>query len=130
MKFDTANVNSIFMAGFSYLKKTLSRNLRLFRLSRKITQDQLEELSGVSRYTISDIETGANWPRDDTLEKLASSLGIKPTDFFTDSENPVQRSTIREDILNQVKQSLKATIDSAIDDLSITFNTTHTKPRR
>lgn len=130
MKFHFAIVNLIFMAGFSYLKKTLSRNLRIFRQAKKLTQDQLEELSGISRYTISEIETGGNWPRDVTLEKLASSLGVKPTDFFTDSENPIQQNSIREDILNQVKRSLKTTIDSAIDDLSITFNTTHIKPRK
>lgn len=118
------------MGDFSYLKKILSRNLRLFRQTRKITQEQLAEESDVSKYTISDIENCVSWPGDETLEKLASSLGIKATDFFNDSENPVQELSIREDVLLQVKRSLKKTIDSAIDDLGIEFNTSHVKTRK
>lgn len=113
------------MGDFSHLKKTLSRNLRLFRQARKITQDQLEEKSGVSKYTISDIENCVSWPGDETLEKLASSLGIKSTDFFNDANNPLQDISVREDVLVRVKESLKSTIDSAIDNLGIQFNTTH-----
>ncbi len=113
----------------SYLKKTLSRNLKLFRQSKKITQDHLEELSGVSKYTISDIETCESWPGAETLEKLAKSLGIKATDFFNDSDNPVADLSVRENTLNQVRRDLKSVIDNAIDNLNIPFNTTHSKPR-
>ncbi len=111
----------------SYLKKTLSRNLKLFRQAKKITQDHLEELSGVSKYTISDIETCVSWPCADTLEKLAAPLGIKATDFFNDSDNPVADISIRENTLNQVRRDLKSVIDKAIDNLDITFKTTHSK---
>lgn len=118
------------MADFSYLKKTLSRNLRLFRQAKKITQDQLEEISGVSRYTISDIENCVSWPGDDTLEKLAASLEINPTDFFRDTPNPTKEISIREDLFNQVKDSIKETLNNAIDDLTMPYNTTHIKPRK
>lgn len=115
------------MGDFSYLKKTLARNLRTFRQAKKITQDQLEELSGISRYTISDIENCLTWPKDETLEKLAASLGIKPTDFFNDSSNPGKDISVREEVFNQVKSTIKATLNNAIDDLTITYNTTHSK---
>lgn len=118
------------MGDFSYLRKTLSRNLRMFRQSKKFTQDKLEEITGLSRYTISDIETCASWPGDDTLEKLAAALGVKPTDFFNDSANPIQDFSVREKTLNEVKQNLKNVIDNAIDNMNINFNTTHIKPRK
>lgn len=118
------------MGDFSYLKRILSRNLRLFRRSKKITQDQLEELSGVSRYTISDIETCESWPGDETLEKLASALNIKPTDFFNDSGNPIKDISVREDTFIKVKQSLKNIIDNAIDDMDTSFSTMHSKKRK
>lgn len=115
------------MGDFSYLKRTLSRNLRTFRQAKKITQDQLEELSGVSKYTISDIENCVSWPRDDTLEKLADCLDVKPTDFFSDSINPAKDVSIREEVFNQVKNTIKTTLENAIDSLAMTYSTNHTK---
>lgn len=115
------------MGDFSYLKRTLSRNLRTFRQAKKITQEQLEELSGISRYTISDIESCTTWPKDDTLEKLANSLDVKPTDFFNDSENPAKDISIREELFKQVKNTIKTTLNNALDDLTMTYNTTHSR---
>jgi transcriptional regulator with XRE-family HTH domain len=54
----------------------IARNLRLIRQSRRISQSQLANLSGVPKSTINDIESGAVNPSVDSVEKLSGSLGV------------------------------------------------------
>lgn len=107
------------------LRIILSRNLKIFRTNKKVTQDQLEELSGVSKYTISDIETCESWPKDETLEKLAKALEIQTADFFDTLEDPLKNLSVREDILEQVKTNIKKNLDDIIGKMKITYNTNH-----
>ena len=43
------------------------------RLAKKMTQEKLSEITGVSLRTISNIENGKQHPRFDNLEKLGSN---------------------------------------------------------
>lgn len=52
------------------------------RESKKITLRQLEELSGVSRSHINEIENGTSSLTVDVLCKLAKALGVPPCDLF------------------------------------------------
>lgn len=63
--------------GFLIMKNDiLSKNIKRERLSRNWTMRDLEKASGVSSAQISNFENGKRQPRSDTLEKLASALGV------------------------------------------------------
>ena len=49
------------------------------RLAKKMTQEKLSEITGVSLRTISNIENGKQHPRFDNLEKLVTALDIPRT---------------------------------------------------
>lgn len=57
--------------------------LRQFREEKGWTQDELSAKSGVSRVTISGIESGRTTvAKTDTLVKIADALGESVTDIF------------------------------------------------
>jgi transcriptional regulator with XRE-family HTH domain len=56
--------------------------LREIRLDRGLSQEELHELTGVSRDTISKMETGERPnPHPRTLRKLAEALGVTVGDI-------------------------------------------------
>lgn len=61
----------------------LANNLKKFRKERKLTQQQLSEISGVSRVAIARYEKNQQTPRLAALEKLATALNI-PVSQLTD----------------------------------------------
>lgn len=57
---------------------TLGRNLFVARLARKVTQERLAALSGVSRATVNQLEAGEGDPRLSTVTDLATALETTP----------------------------------------------------
>lgn len=64
------------------LGKTISR----IRESKGITQEKLEELSGLSTNSISKIENGETNPRYTTLLAFAQGLDIQPYQLLAQAE--------------------------------------------
>ena len=60
--------------------------LREIRLQRKMTLEELSELSGVNRVTINRYELGQRTPSVDMALKLASALGCTVEELFADTE--------------------------------------------
>jgi transcriptional regulator with XRE-family HTH domain len=58
--------------------------LRRFRLSKNLTQEDLAAITDLTQRTISMIENGRQRPRAKTLRKLAEALDVEPRDL--DSE--------------------------------------------
>jgi transcriptional regulator with XRE-family HTH domain len=56
--------------------------LRMWRLSRMLTQLELAEATGVDASTISLLETGRRAPNVHTLITLADALDCEVRDFF------------------------------------------------
>ena len=56
--------------------------VKQYRKAARMTQSQLEERSGVSRQTISDIETGKHDPTISVALLLARALGVKVDNLF------------------------------------------------
>jgi transcriptional regulator with XRE-family HTH domain len=54
-----------------------------------LSQVELAERSGVSAYTITEIETGHREPHGRTLRKLAAALGVEVADLFPKSRTPL-----------------------------------------
>jgi transcriptional regulator with XRE-family HTH domain len=66
------------------------RELREIRLRRGLSQADLSAITGVTEFTISEIESGkrAN-PRPSTLRKLARALGVEVADFYGEANSPL-----------------------------------------
>ena len=56
--------------------------VKQYRKAAHMTQSQLAERSGVSRQTISDIETGKHDPTISVALLLARALGVKVDNLF------------------------------------------------
>lgn len=56
--------------------------LRKIRRNRKLTQEELAEITGVSKSTISMYESGKREPDFETLGKIAECLGVSQSYFF------------------------------------------------
>ena len=72
-------------------RKVIAQNLRKFRLLRRLSQESLALEAGVDRTYVGGLERGSRNPSVDMLDKLAKTLAIKTSDFFTeaaDSPNP------------------------------------------
>ena len=60
----------------------LRNRLRVARAERELSQDQLARLAGVSRQTISSIETGQYCPSTLLAFRLARVLGVRIDEVF------------------------------------------------
>jgi transcriptional regulator with XRE-family HTH domain len=62
-------------------KQKLGKQVRELRKAKGWTQEKLEELSGLDRTYISDIERGMRNPSFKSLEKLAKAMKVKVSDL-------------------------------------------------
>lgn len=70
---------------FSYQNDDMSvgSKIRAIRKSRKLSITEVESRAGISEGNLSRIETGKQWPREDTLAAIAEALECRIADFFT-----------------------------------------------
>lgn len=61
-----------------------AENIRGFRNIKGLSMDQVREMTGLSKSTISDSENPNGNPTEKTLEKLAEVYGVNVTDFYKD----------------------------------------------
>jgi putative transcriptional regulator len=66
----------------SRIQPRLRNRLRVARAERELSQDALAKLAGVSRQTISSIETGQYCPSTLLAFRLAGVLGIRIDELF------------------------------------------------
>lgn len=62
-------------------KNVFGRNLKFYRQQMKITQSKLAEKAGIGQVSIANYERGTRFPGEETLIKLATSLGL-PLDLL------------------------------------------------
>jgi transcriptional regulator with XRE-family HTH domain len=58
------------------MRKLVGRNLARIRRQKRLTQEQLSEISGFSQQYLSGLERGARNPTVVTLYELAQALGV------------------------------------------------------
>lgn len=59
-----------------------AENIRKFRNAKGLSMEQVRELTGLSKSTISDSENPNGNPTERTLEKLAEVYGVDVNDFY------------------------------------------------
>ena len=76
--------------------RDIGKNIRLARLHRKLTQDELAQKVHTTRQTISNYETGRSRPDVETLQRLADALGIELTELLDREPSPdTRRAALR-----------------------------------
>lgn len=69
-------------------RRNLGLRVRDIRMWRDLTQEELVELTGISRTTIQQIEAGANDARISHLLRIARALRTTLIDLLTDGPLP------------------------------------------
>jgi transcriptional regulator with XRE-family HTH domain len=72
-----------------YSHLDFGKALKRLRKDRKLSQEELADLSGLDRSYISILERNLKLPSLYTILALASGLGIKASEFMMEMENPV-----------------------------------------
>lgn len=69
--------------------------LKRARIEKKLSQEELGDLSGIGRTHVNRIETGETYrPKDETIDKLAAALGMTSEALLENVEPPLM---LRED---------------------------------
>ena len=64
------------------LREIFRKNVKSFRKSKNLTQEQLAELCDLSTNYIGDIERNRRKVTIDTIEKIANGLNISPSELL------------------------------------------------
>ena len=64
------------------IKNLLGHNIRLYRETIGISQEELAEKAGISPPFLGSIERGEKWPSHETLTGIAAGLKVEAYDFF------------------------------------------------
>lgn len=101
------------------LKKKLGARIQEIRKSKGITQEKLAEMINMDTPNLSNIERGKKFMTADTLEKIASVLGIEEKELFDfghiNSDDELKQRIIL-NISDLTSQELKF-VDKIIKDL-------------
>ena len=77
-------------------KFLLGRRIKELRLKKHLCQEKLASIIGVEPTSLSNIETGKNYPLLITLEKITEALGVTFLDVFQFSQNTEQNELLNE----------------------------------
>lgn len=67
---------------YDILKGGVGIKIAEIRKEKGLSQEQLSEMSGVSRVTIARLETGCSSPKLPTLKAIADALGVSIDDLI------------------------------------------------
>ena len=106
------------------LRHILSKNLKLLRNQRSLSQMELAEKANISIPFLSNIERSNKWPYPDTLVKIAEALDVEVYELF--QENSPPKSDSIQNTLSQYKKDLTvslhkmvaASIDTSLETIS------------
>ncbi|MBQ8459103.1 helix-turn-helix transcriptional regulator [bacterium] len=101
----------------SQIKELLGKRIKELRVSRKLTQEQLSEMTGIGSPSISKIESGIFHPTDENLEKISQALKVEPYKLYMCSHNK-DISELKFEIDNMLKNASESEIRLAYKILS------------
>jgi len=66
----------------SYICDEFGKNLKKYRLQKKLSQEKLAEIAGLHRTYISDVERGKRSISLDNIEKISNALDVEVYELF------------------------------------------------
>lgn len=87
------------------IKCLLGKRIREIRKNCNLTQEQLAERIGIEIPSLSNIETGKNYPNPETIEKIAKGLRVRIFELYI-FEHLVEPDEDR--MLREINSALKA----------------------
>ncbi|MFG2803675.1 helix-turn-helix domain-containing protein [Streptomyces pseudovenezuelae] len=88
----------------------IGRRVREARAQAKLTQESLAHQAGLTRGSITNIESGAQAPPPYRLVRLASALGVEPADLLPALQQPGHEDELPDRLANTV-----ASLASAVE---------------
>lgn len=70
----------------------ITRNIRRFRVERDLSLGELSALAGISKQTLSKVESGVGNPTVETLERIGHGLGVSVARLLTEWGTPLHVS--------------------------------------
>lgn len=64
------------------MNKVLGNNIATIRKIRKMTQQELADIIGIERTSLSQLETGAYYPSAETMKKISDALNAPLGEVF------------------------------------------------
>ena len=92
-------------------KSQLGRNIKMFRVSSNLTQEELAEKAGISVTYLGAIERGEKWPGPETLSEIARTLKVELYCFFT-PESPSSREVRK--IVTKLATDISALVNESV----------------
>ncbi len=68
------------------IKKELGKKIKRMRVERGYTREKLSELLDISQKALSSIETGENFVKAETLDKILDAFEITAEELFTTNQ--------------------------------------------
>ena len=101
------------------MKELLGKRIKELRIKKRLTQEQLAEMTDMGERNLSKIECGKNFLSADTRAKLTQALDVSPKELFDfehlKDENDrseelltaIKNKTVDVDLLYRIYQSIK-----------------------
>jgi len=99
------------------IKKVFGENLKFYRKTKHLSQEQLSETVEISAKHLSSIERGLNFISADLLEKFAFSLDVPVFYFFVNKREVYFNDVMLNTIGNIIEKNLIKTIDVIKSDI-------------
>jgi transcriptional regulator with XRE-family HTH domain len=94
------------------LKELFGTSLRECRRSRGLTQAQLAEVTDLSLEMVGRLERGITAPSFETIDTLASALGVAPAVLFGAEPSGIEGE--RREALDRIKKLLASASDTEV----------------
>lgn len=93
----------------------IGKRIQKLREKRDLTQEQLEELTGINSKYISAVESGQKNVTVKTLEKIAKGLNIELYELFLISEEPASAKMIKTAIVSLLNDADLKSLSLCLD---------------
>lgn len=100
------------------IRETFISNLKFYRKKLGFTQEKLAETIGMSTTYIGTMESCSRFPSPETIDKIATALGISAATLFDENGSPESiKSQFKKEYKASLKEELSARILDTIEDV-------------
>ncbi len=92
---------------FMKISNSFGKNLREIRTKKGFTQENLAEISGVSRRMIGHYETQAKCPSLEKVEKIAKALNISIEELMEGLSTPNKKNVKEEEVSKRILKKVR-----------------------